>query len=84
MAQRGAAAMVSHAVDAQAGRITLEVSEQPGGPPVSGGGTLAIVEFVAVEKGDATVSVSRSVVRDLENQGVPSSTVAPLAVTIGD
>jgi hypothetical protein len=84
MAQAGAAATLSYAVDAQAGRVAIEVREQAGGPPVSGGGSLASVEFLPRAAGPASVAIASAVVRDLNNEGVSSSTPAPHALTIRD
>jgi hypothetical protein len=84
MAQAGAAATLSYALDAQAGRVAIEVREQAGGPPVSGGGTLAIVEFLPRTAGPASVAITSVVVRDLNNEGVRSSTAAAHTLTIRD
>ena len=83
MSQAGASASVSHAVEAD-GRVTIDVSEEAGGPPVSGGGTLVTVEFTPVARGEASVALASAVLRDLNKEGVPASTVRAHAVRISD
>jgi hypothetical protein len=80
MSQAGATATLMHAVDA--GRLTIDIAEQAGGPPVSGGGTLLTVEFVPTQRGSARVSMASAVLRDLNNDGVPSSMSGPLFVAV--
>jgi hypothetical protein len=82
MAQAGAQVAVDHAVDAQAGRLTIDVAEQEGGPPVSGGGTLVTVEFMPTQRGQARVALSSAVLRDLRNEGVPASVSGAHSVAI--
>lgn len=85
MSQSGGDATIPHSVDRNAGLLRVDASEQPGGRPLSGGGTLAILAFVPTRSGDAFVSIARSTVRDSNNEGVPSATSRPrLDLTVRD
>jgi hypothetical protein len=84
MLQRGVEAVVRHNVDAQAGRVTIEVTEQPGGPPASGGGSLVVIDFVPLQRGAATISFANVALRDSNDEGVASAIVGPLEMTVRD
>jgi hypothetical protein len=70
MARAGAVATLRHHFDRGSGRLTVEVREQPDGPPVSGGGTLATVELVPRRAGDIAISFAQVEVRDLNDERV--------------
>jgi len=82
LAQAHATAPFSYGVDAQAGRVSVEVSENEGAHPVSGGGTLCIVEFVPIAPGRALLSMADVAVGDLNNEAVAYSALAPTAVAV--
>jgi hypothetical protein len=83
MSQAGASAALSHAVEAD-GRLTIDVREEAGGPPVSGGGTLVTVEFMPLARGEASVALASAALHDLNNEGVIASPVRAHAVRITD
>jgi len=82
MARAGAEAAFSYAVDPQAGRLSIELSENHGGNPISGGGTLCSVEFVAVAPGLVSPSIAGAAVGDLNDEGVSYSLLPPPAVVV--
>ena len=84
MAQAGATAAFSYGIDAQTGRVSVEVSEHEAGNPVSGGGTLCTLEFVAMAPGPASLSIVDVAVGDLNNEGVAYSVLPPRTVAIGE
>jgi hypothetical protein len=81
MSQRGADATLGHTTDAAAGLLHIDISENRGGPLLSGGGSLANLEFMPTNGGYATVSIARAVVRDANAEGVPS-VIAPTPATL--
>jgi len=80
MARAGAA--FSYAVDAQTGRVSIELNENEGSNPVSGGGTLCSVEFVAIAPGRVPLSISEVAVEDLDNERVAYSLLPPSTVAV--
>jgi hypothetical protein len=84
MSQGGAVATLRHALDRASGRLTLEIKERPDGPPVSGGGSLATVEFVARRSGKVAIAFGSVEVRDLNDERVPVSRSAPYILSIAD
>ena len=82
---QGGGATIAHSVDPNAGLLQIDASERPGGRPISGGGTLAILAFEPTRSGDAFVAIARSTVRDSNNEGVPSVAGRPrLELTVRD
>jgi len=82
MAKAGATAAFSYAVDAQEGRVSIELNENEGGNPVSGGGTLCSVAFVGIAPGRTPLSIADVVVEDLDNEGVAYSVLPAPSVAI--
>ena len=80
MARAGAA--FSYAVDAQTGRVSIELNENEGSNPVSGGGTLCSVEFIAIAPGRVPLSISEVAVEDLDNERVAYSLLPPSTVAV--
>jgi hypothetical protein len=84
MARAGAMVRTTYAVDARIGRLTVRFAEAPGGPPVSGGGALLDIDFVATSRGDTTATLSSATLRDLDNVSVGTSTMPAHALTVSD
>lgn len=84
MAQAGAAVRVGYVVDPRIGRLTIQIAEDAGGPPVSGGGNLLDIDFVAAGPGTTTVTLSAAVLHDLNDEGVTASTLPAHVLTLGD
>lgn len=82
MARVGATAALSYAVDAQAGRVSIELGEGDAGGLVSGGGTLCSVEFVATASGRTPLSITDVAVGDLNNEGVAYAVLPPAVLDI--
>jgi hypothetical protein len=82
MAQAGAIADFSYAVDPVAGRVAIQSSEKAGGPLVAGGGSIGVVEFVAVAPGPAAVTIAQVEIRDLLDRGVPASILAARTIMV--
>lgn len=59
-----------------AGEATLTLSRMPRAPGVSGSGTIATLNFVAVGKGSSTIAVVEA--------GLKNSQLQPLTVTLGE
>ena len=82
MARVGAGAAFTYAVDAQTGRLSIELNQNEGSNPVSGGGTLCSVEFVAIAPGRVPLSISEVAVEDLGNERVAYSLLPPSTVAV--
>jgi hypothetical protein len=82
MVQGRATAAFSYAVDAQTGQVSIELNENEGGNPVSGGGTLCSVEFVAIAPGRAPLAIDHVVVEDLNNEAVSYSLLPPPTLAV--
>ncbi len=82
MARAGAGVAFSYAVDAQTGRVSIELNENEGRNPVSGGGTLCSVEFIAIAPGRVPLSISEVAVEDLDNERVAYSLLPPSTVAV--
>jgi cohesin domain-containing protein len=82
MAQAHAAARFSYAQDAAAGRLSIQLDEDPGGPPVSGGNSIAAIEFLASASGTARLSVVDATMFDLNNERVPFALPSPQRMLI--
>jgi general secretion pathway protein D len=56
-----------------AGEATLTIARMPGSPGVSGSGAIAVFQFVAVGKGESTITVVDSTLKSSQGQTIPSS-----------
>ncbi len=59
--------------DDGAGNVSISTSRPPGVAGISGSGTLCTLTFQAKAKGDASVAITRPVVRDSKGQSVPAT-----------
>ena len=82
MARAGTGVAFSYVVDAQTGRVSIELNENEGSNPVSGGGTLCSVEFIAIAPGRVPLSISEVAVQDLDNERVAYSLLPPSTVAV--
>lgn len=82
MRHAGAQFEFSYSEEPSSGGITLEIAEDPMGPPIAGGGTVASVEFQAIAGGETEVALDRATMFDLRNEGVAYSLAAASRVAI--
>ncbi len=59
--------------DDGAGNVSISTSRPPGVSGISGSGTLCTLTFQAKAKGDASVAITRPVVRDSKGQPLPAT-----------
>jgi general secretion pathway protein D len=60
------------------GQVEISASRPPGVKGVSGNGTVCVLTFKAKAPGDATVAITRPVIRNSQEQSIPA--VGSLAV----
>jgi Cohesin domain len=82
MARTGATIDFSYGVDVQAGRVSIQLNQNAGADPVSGGGTLCSIKFVAMVPGPASLSLLDVAVGDQNNEGVAYSVLPPATVAV--
>jgi hypothetical protein len=64
-----------------AGEATLTIARSPGSPGVSGSGAIAVLNFVATGKGQSTISVVDSTLKNSTGQPI-AATAGSIPVTV--
>lgn len=68
----GQAIALAHRDDGK-GNVAIAVSRPPGAKGVSGSGTVCVLTFQAKAAGDASVAITRPVIRDSRQQAMPAT-----------
>jgi cohesin domain-containing protein len=82
MAQARASAKFSYAQDPAGGRLSIELEQDPSGPPVSGGGSIAAIDMVALVEGTSELALATVAMFNLNNEGVAFSLPQPHPIAI--